>query len=63
LQIRLRPELALQVDFPRLEIVLEGSVEDRAAPFYSKVMSFTSRWRLELPTMANTRNNAEHSVW
>lgn len=26
------PELALQVDFPRLEIVIEGSVEDRAAP-------------------------------
>lgn len=25
------PELALQVDFPRLEIVLEGTVEDRAA--------------------------------
>jgi hypothetical protein len=26
----LNPELALQVDFPRLEIVIEGSVEDRA---------------------------------
>ncbi|EBW8988825.1 AraC family transcriptional regulator, partial [Salmonella enterica subsp. enterica serovar Enteritidis] len=25
------PELALQVDFPRLEIVLEGSVKDQAA--------------------------------
>ena len=30
----LSPELALQVDFPRLEIVLEGSVEDRAAPVF-----------------------------
>jgi hypothetical protein len=31
----LSPELALQVDFPRLEIVLEGSVEDRAAPVFA----------------------------
>jgi AraC-like DNA-binding protein len=30
-QVSSAPELALQVDFPRLEIVLEGSVEDCAA--------------------------------
>jgi hypothetical protein len=43
----------LQVDFPRLEIVLEGSVEDRAA-FYSKVMSFT------FPLAAGITHNGKH---
>ena len=37
------PELALQVDFPRLEIAIEGSMKDRLAAFYSRVMFYTSR--------------------
>lgn len=36
------PELALQVDFPRLEIVLEGSINDLAAPLRAREALYVS---------------------
>ncbi len=51
------PDLAYQVDFPRLEIVLEGEFVDtrRWSNVSSRRCAVRCRWWLEFPTMENTR--------
>lgn len=51
------PDLAYQVDFPRLEIVLEGEFVDTGAGgnVSSRRCAVRSRWWLEFSTMASPR--------
>lgn len=50
------PDLAYQVDFPRLEIVLEGEfVDKRWSNVSSRRCAVRSCWWLEFSTMASPR--------
>ena len=52
------PDLAYQVDFPRLEIVLEGEfVDTGAGAALVPGDTVRPRWRLEFPAMANTHHD------
>lgn len=57
------PELAYQVDFPRLEIVLEGEFVDSGIDkVLTPAMSCLFGWRLEYSAVGHTGHDTQHSV-